>query len=113
MRLPLLLLLLAAATSLQAQKLKPQQVIENLDQNTERYWEIAHEIWTLAELGYQEHKSSALLQQELKSAGFSVEAGVAGAAETSDERHDRAHPPAVEGKLEPAVGFTRRHLHLE
>ncbi len=40
--------------------------------------EVARKIWDWAEVGYQETKSSALLQQELKSAGFSVEAGVAG-----------------------------------
>lgn len=40
--------------------------------------EVAHQIWDYAEVGYQETKSSALLQSELKSAGFEVEAGVAG-----------------------------------
>ncbi len=40
--------------------------------------EVARTIWEYAEVGYQETKSSALLQQELKGAGFAVEAGVAG-----------------------------------
>jgi aminobenzoyl-glutamate utilization protein B len=40
--------------------------------------EVARSIWEYAEVGYQETKSSALLQQELKGAGFTVEAGVAG-----------------------------------
>jgi aminobenzoyl-glutamate utilization protein B len=40
--------------------------------------EIAHSIWEWAEVGYQEIRSSALLQQELTAAGFKVEAGVAG-----------------------------------
>ena len=40
--------------------------------------EVAHAIWEYAEVGYQETKSTALLQQELKSAGFTVEASVAG-----------------------------------
>src|ERR1700752_1139605 len=40
--------------------------------------EIAQSIWTWAEVGYQETKSSALLQEELTKAGFKVEAGVAG-----------------------------------
>jgi aminobenzoyl-glutamate utilization protein B len=39
--------------------------------------EMAKSIWDWAEVGYQETKSSALLQQELKAAGFQVEAGVA------------------------------------
>ena len=40
--------------------------------------EIAHSIWDYAEVGYQEVKSSALLQVELRNAGFEVEPGVAG-----------------------------------
>jgi aminobenzoyl-glutamate utilization protein B len=36
------------------------------------------QIWDYAEVGYQEEKSSALLQQQLRDAGFSVVAGVAG-----------------------------------
>ncbi len=40
--------------------------------------EMARSIWEWAEVGYQEVKSSALLQQELTKAGFKVEAGVAG-----------------------------------
>ena len=35
------------------------------------------QIWGFAEVGYQEQKSSALLQQQLKAAGFQVTAGVA------------------------------------
>jgi aminobenzoyl-glutamate utilization protein B len=38
----------------------------------------ARAIWEYAEVGYQETKSSALLQQELTKSGFKVEAGVAG-----------------------------------
>ena len=40
--------------------------------------EVARTIWDYAEVGYQETKSSALLQQELTKAGFKVQAGVAG-----------------------------------
>jgi aminobenzoyl-glutamate utilization protein B len=40
--------------------------------------EMARSIWDWAEVGYQEVKSSALLQKELTDAGFRVEAGVAG-----------------------------------
>jgi aminobenzoyl-glutamate utilization protein B len=39
---------------------------------------VAQQIWELAEVGYQETRSSALLQEELRAAGFRVEAGVAG-----------------------------------
>ncbi len=43
-----------------------------------RTWEIARQLWRYAELGYREERSAALLQEELRRAGFAVEAGVAG-----------------------------------
>ncbi len=53
--------------------------IETLvEARAERLGQVALEIWDLAEVGYQEVQSSALLQEELRGAGFSVEAGVAG-----------------------------------
>ncbi|MFJ5454096.1 hypothetical protein ACIPT4_13745 [Pectobacterium jejuense] len=39
---------------------------------------VAQQIWSKPELGYLETNTSQLLQNELKAAGFSVEAGVAG-----------------------------------
>ena len=44
----------------------------------ERAAALAHQIWQYAELGYQEERSSNLLQAELAAAGFSVKAGIAG-----------------------------------
>lgn len=55
-----------------------EMVARFLDANAARYSEIAQTIWDHAEVGYQEEQSSALLQQTLREAGFSVEAGVAG-----------------------------------
>jgi len=48
--------------------------LDRQDALTER---VANELWDLAELGYQETRSSALLQETLQSAGFEIEAGVA------------------------------------
>ncbi len=59
-----------------AQKTK-QDVLQSIDKKYNQYAEIAHQIWGFAELGYQETKSSALLQQVLKDAGFTIEGGVA------------------------------------
>lgn len=81
----LLLLLLVPATVL-AQKKKPAAVpdqnkmaiAKDLDQQYSHYKDVAMKIWDYAEVGYKEVKSSALLQEELKGAGFRVEAGVAG-----------------------------------
>ena len=50
----------------------------SIDARTDHYADVARRIWELAEVGYQEEQSSKLLQSELSSAGFTVEAGVAG-----------------------------------
>lgn len=55
-----------------------KDVLNALDKKADHYSTLAHQIWDLAELGYKEHQSSELLQAELKDAGFTVEAGVAG-----------------------------------
>jgi aminobenzoyl-glutamate utilization protein B len=80
---PLLLVILITAAifanykSAYAQKYK-KEVIQNLDNKQKEYSQTAHQIWEWAELGYQETKSSALLQEKLKNAGFTIEKGVAG-----------------------------------
>ena len=53
------------------------QVIRSLDARGDAYAAIAKQIWGFAEVGYQEEKSSALLQTELRNAGFDVKTGVA------------------------------------
>jgi aminobenzoyl-glutamate utilization protein B len=54
-----------------------QKSFEQIESGFKSYGEMAQEIWNYAEVGYQEYKSSALLQEKLKAAGFTVEAGVA------------------------------------
>ena len=53
-------------------------MLHDIDARRDRYAGVAKEIWGFAEIGYQEQKSSALLQQQLKAAGFQVTPGVAG-----------------------------------
>lgn len=47
-------------------------------ENVKRFGDISDSIWRFAELGLQEHKSSALLTKTLQDAGFSVEKNLAG-----------------------------------
>lgn len=49
-----------------------------VDENATQYSGIAQQIWDWAEVGYQEERSSRLLLQTLREAGFTVETGVAG-----------------------------------
>ncbi|MEJ4089497.1 amidohydrolase [Galbibacter orientalis] len=60
-----------------AQETKQGLLVE-IDGEKDSYGEIAQQIWDYAEMGYQEEKSTALLQKTLKAAGFTVKAGVAG-----------------------------------
>jgi aminobenzoyl-glutamate utilization protein B len=54
------------------------KLIKNVDAYAPRMSEVALQIWSAPELGYLETKTSALLQSELKAAGFTIETGVAG-----------------------------------
>lgn len=53
-------------------------IIKGIENSKNKYQEMAHEIWELAELGFLEDKSVKILSDQLKSAGFTVEHGVAG-----------------------------------
>ena len=74
-----------SATSVSAQKAKPAAgapntaaMLTSLDAQADHYAGVAKQIWGFAEVGFMEVKSTALLQSELKNAGFTITAGVAG-----------------------------------
>lgn len=67
---------LMVITSITAQKNK-SEVLKKLDSQSEKFGDIAMQIWNLAEMGYQEEKSSALLQKTLSDEGFSIKSGIA------------------------------------
>jgi len=71
------LLSLTATAALAQRPADVTGVLAALDARAPTYAGIARQIWGFAEVGYQETKSSALLQEQLRAAGFSVEAGVA------------------------------------
>jgi len=77
----LLFVLFMAASPLFAQSKKAEKdkaaLLAAVEKDHEKYAEIATKIWGYAELGYQEEKSSALLKNTLKEAGFAIEEGVA------------------------------------
>lgn len=54
------------------------QAATNIESGYNTYKAIALDIWGYAEIGFKEHKSTALLQEKLKENGFDIEAGVAG-----------------------------------
>jgi aminobenzoyl-glutamate utilization protein B len=54
-----------------------QQVEQFINKSAANWKQVSKEIWDFAELGYHENKSSTLLQTQLKSAGFTIQSGVA------------------------------------
>ncbi len=78
MRLLITLIICVFAFHLQAQRKDKAQIINSLESQTDHYGNVALKIWEYAEVGYQEERSSRLLQEELTNAGFEVESGVAG-----------------------------------
>ena len=76
------LILGMALISIQAEAQKntdaeKKQIMSDLDKKNDKYSALAQTIWGYAELAFLENKSSVLLQNQLKEAGFQVEAGVA------------------------------------
>lgn len=53
-------------------------VLDRVEAEAEAAVAMAERLWTFAELGYQESRSSALLKEYLADSGFSVKSGVAG-----------------------------------
>ncbi len=77
-RLIALSLLIALPGTAPAASPDAETISTLLAERSKRDAQVARQIWEWAELGYQETRSSALLQEELKAAGFEIEAGVAG-----------------------------------
>ena len=71
-----LLVISFCVTSFYAQN-NHQKFLKSIDQKGATYAEIALDIWNYAEMGYQEEKSSALLQETLRNEGFIIRKGVA------------------------------------
>ena len=87
----------------------PHQQIEKIvDQNSAHFAGVSKEIWGYAELGYHEEKSSALLQKELKEAGFRVESGVADAPTAFTATYGEGKPViAMLGEFDALPGLSQ------
>ncbi len=54
------------------------RIADSVESRQDKFWRISDAIWSYAELGLEEHKSSKLLADTLEQAGFNVDRGVAG-----------------------------------
>lgn len=80
MQRPLIALTLSACVALAGPARAAEgddAMLAYLDRTADRYGLLARAIWEEAEVGYQEHDSSRLLQDALAESGFAIETGVA------------------------------------
>lgn len=70
----LMVIVVLGASPLAAQSADP---IANVEAQTERTERVAQQLWDLAELGYLEERSSALMMDELAAEGFAITGGIA------------------------------------
>jgi aminobenzoyl-glutamate utilization protein B len=83
-------------------------VVAHLDEHTVTYGSIAQDIWDLAEVGYLEKESSALLQKTLGTAGFTVTPGVAGMPTAFIAEWERGGPViAILAEFDALPGITQ------
>ncbi|MDC6363889.1 MULTISPECIES: amidohydrolase [Flavobacteriaceae] len=100
--------LVAFATNAFSQK-DQKTVLNGLDAKTQKYGDIAHEIWELAEMGYLEEKSSALLQTTLSEAGFTIKKGIAGIPTAFMAEYGSGFPViAVLGEYDALPGLSQQ-----
>ncbi|MCM4168853.1 p-aminobenzoyl-glutamate hydrolase subunit B [Arenibacter antarcticus] len=105
-----LILLLLSFLSLEAQVYK-NDVIKQLDKKSDSYGGIAQEIWNLAEMGYLEEKSSALLQKTLSDEGFTIQQGVAGIPTAFIAEYGSGKPIiAVLGEYDALPGLSQQAI---
>ncbi|WP_431196075.1 amidohydrolase [Maribacter litoralis] len=86
-----------------------KDILEKLEQKSDEYGNIAQNIWEFAEMGYQEEKSSSLLQQTLKDAGFTIKTGVAGIPTAFVAEYGSGSPViAILGEYDALPGLSQK-----
>lgn len=88
-----------------------RQVEELVDQDAPAWKKVSKDIWDYAELGYHENKSSNLLQTQLKSAGFTIQAGVADEPTAFIASYGRGKPIiAILGEFDALPGLSQQSV---
>ena len=86
-----------------------QAILTSLDKEAERFANIALTIWDYAEMGYQEEKSSALLQETLAQEGFTIKRGVAGIPTAFIAEYNNGGPViAILGEYDALPGLSQK-----
>ncbi len=90
---------------------KQDQTIANLNAKKDFYSSIAQKIWGYAEMGFQEEKSAALLQETLHNEGFTITKGVAGIPTAFIAEYGEGKPViAVLGEYDALPGLSQEAI---
>ncbi len=85
------------------------EVLKKLDSKSSNYQEIAQNIWDFAEMGYQEEKSSVLLQKTLEKEKFTIKKGVAGIPTAFIAEYGSGSPViAILGEYDALPGLSQK-----
>jgi len=88
-----------------------QKVLDWISENESRIIEVSDRIWEFAELGLKEFKSSSLLAEELRKAGFKIEMGVAGMPTAFVATYGSGEPViGVMGEYDALPGLSQKPL---
>jgi len=88
-----------------------QKALNWISENESRIIEVSDKIWEFAELGLQEFKSSSLLAEELRKAGFKIEMGVAGMPTAFVATYGSGRPViGVMGEYDALPGLSQKPL---
>jgi aminobenzoyl-glutamate utilization protein B len=102
-----LLLLIFSFSEVSAQQ-SGVEILKSLDGKTDHYNEMAATIWKLAEPGYLEQKTTAILQQELREAGFTISQGTAGMPTAFTASYGSGHPVvAILAEMDALPGLSQ------
>ncbi|GGD42325.1 amidohydrolase [Muriicola marianensis] len=109
----LLALTLFSGFTLLAQE-DSKKVLSDLEARAPQYGKIANEIWNLAEMGYQEEQSAALLQKTLSGEGFRIQKGVAGIPTAFIAEYGSGTPViAILGEYDALPGLSQEAVPMQ
>jgi len=90
---------------------KYTKILKSIQENKSVYTTVAQQIWSYAEMGYQEKQSSALLQKTLKAEGFEITKGVAEIPTAFVASYGSGGPViAVLGEFDALPGLSQKAL---
>jgi len=103
-----LAVMLSAAAGAEQRGDDAARILASLDSKGASYHDVAMKIWGFAEVGFQEVRSSALLQQQLSAAGFTVTAGVAEIPTAFVATYGTGHPViGIVGEFDALPGLSQ------